>query len=347
MYSFSYPDANNFGGFGPFLSGFSIFTLALYFITSSDSGSLVVDILASNGATEHHWIQRVFWALTEGGEFFFVGFVPISVDQLIHINYNLGNYRSNLDLTPLYLFLLPIAYNMIAVACALLVAGDSDALSALQSASIIFGLPFNLFLFLMCFSIVQMCKAIEEENNPDHPHPDLLLPKKTWKMPVFGGILNIFEYILSFGYVHEVRKEKGMDLPTPLQTMEFFKALFLPFVSMYKIYNSSVIDPKQNHKIGNLITTAVYATCFIGWVALFVCGLINDGFVALAWSIFFVNGIILTTLRMQFRERLGIRGNVIGDFCFSSFFYPQILTQMVVELNGNSVSLLVDGKHDD
>merc|ERR1711957_231847 len=156
------------GGFGPFLSGFSIFTLALYSITSSDSGSLVVDILASNGATEHHWIQRVFWALTEG-----------------------------------------------AVACALLVAGDSDALSALQSVSIIFGLPFNLFLFLMCISIVQMCKAIEQENNPDNPHPDLLLPKKTWRvMPVFGGIFSIFEFILSFGFVHKIRKEKGMDLPT-------------------------------------------------------------------------------------------------------------------------------------
>ena len=68
MNSFSYPDSNDFGGFGPFLSGLSIFTLAIYFITSSDSGSLVVDILASNGATEHPWIQRVFWAVTEGGK---------------------------------------------------------------------------------------------------------------------------------------------------------------------------------------------------------------------------------------------------------------------------------------
>ena len=48
------------------MSGISIFALAVYFITSSDSGSLVVDTLASNGAEEHHWIQRVFWALTEG-----------------------------------------------------------------------------------------------------------------------------------------------------------------------------------------------------------------------------------------------------------------------------------------
>jgi len=37
----------------------------LYFITSSDSGSLVVDMIAANGA-DAHVIQRVFWALSEG-----------------------------------------------------------------------------------------------------------------------------------------------------------------------------------------------------------------------------------------------------------------------------------------
>ena len=68
MNSFSYPDSNNFGGFGRFLSGFSIFALAIYFVTSSDSGSMVVDTLASNGKNKHHWIQRVFWAVTEGGK---------------------------------------------------------------------------------------------------------------------------------------------------------------------------------------------------------------------------------------------------------------------------------------
>merc|ERR1712072_769761 len=70
MFSFSYPGlglGGDFGGFGRFLSGFSLFALAIYFITSSDSGSLVVDILASNGAKEHNWLQRVFWAVTEGG----------------------------------------------------------------------------------------------------------------------------------------------------------------------------------------------------------------------------------------------------------------------------------------
>ena len=43
----------------------SIVTTVLYFVTSSDSGSLVVDLIAANGR-EAHVSQRVFWAVTEG-----------------------------------------------------------------------------------------------------------------------------------------------------------------------------------------------------------------------------------------------------------------------------------------
>lgn len=37
-----------------------------YFVTSSDSGSLVIDILTAGGSTEPPVIQRIFWALLEG-----------------------------------------------------------------------------------------------------------------------------------------------------------------------------------------------------------------------------------------------------------------------------------------
>jgi Cys-rich protein (TIGR01571 family) len=65
MYSFSFP-LDGFEGFGPFMAGLSLVAVCIYFITSSDSGSLVVDHLASNGALNHHWVQRLFWAFTEG-----------------------------------------------------------------------------------------------------------------------------------------------------------------------------------------------------------------------------------------------------------------------------------------
>jgi hypothetical protein len=302
MNSFSYPDGD-FGGFGRFLSAMSIFTLAIYFVTSSDSGSLVVDTLASNGDTQHHWIQRIFWAVTEG-----------------------------------------------AVACALLVAGGNSALRALQTASIVFGLPFNLFLFIMCLTIVQMCNSIEKEQYPDEPHPSILLPKKkqSWSMPLFGGVFNIFECIFSLVIcVNESRKEKGMHLPTIKQTFKFFGALFFPFVSVYVICMSPIIDPKQNRKLLSTFITAVYTVLFIGWIVEFSMGAINAGFVALGWTLFFANAIILTSLRMAFRDALGYPGNVAGDLFASSFFYPQCLCQMMLELESENVQAFVEGRHED
>jgi len=50
---------------GTIMNFFSIFTIIIYFVTSSDSGSLVVDFISTNGE-EAHWSQRIYWAFTEG-----------------------------------------------------------------------------------------------------------------------------------------------------------------------------------------------------------------------------------------------------------------------------------------
>ena len=55
-----------YGDLGTFLSTLSMISLILYFVTSSDSGSLVIDCLSANGDPEPPVIQRIFWALTEG-----------------------------------------------------------------------------------------------------------------------------------------------------------------------------------------------------------------------------------------------------------------------------------------
>lgn len=49
-----------------FFSGLSIASLILYFVTSSDSGSLVIDCLTSNGNPAPPVFQRIFWSCTEG-----------------------------------------------------------------------------------------------------------------------------------------------------------------------------------------------------------------------------------------------------------------------------------------
>ena len=49
------------------LATLSIFVIVVFFVTSSDSGSLVIDMLTAGGDPNPPAIQRIFWAIVEGG----------------------------------------------------------------------------------------------------------------------------------------------------------------------------------------------------------------------------------------------------------------------------------------
>ncbi|MDT0678085.1 BCCT family transporter [Autumnicola musiva] len=85
------------------LNVIGVILIAGFFVTSSDSGSLVVDSLTSGGKIDAPVGQRIFWAVAEG-----------------------------------------------AVAAVLLIGGG---LQALQTASIVTGLPFAFILLFMCYSL--------------------------------------------------------------------------------------------------------------------------------------------------------------------------------------------------
>lgn len=286
MYSFTYPGSGadgNFPGFGEVMSGLSVFALAIYFITSSDSGSMVVDALASNGKEEHHSIQRIFWAFTEG-----------------------------------------------AVATGLLWAGGSDALTALQAASIVFGLPYNFFVFFMCWTVYKMCAALDSHGQEDYHDPKVLLPKKTWEMPLYGGVFNFIEAVFSLGKIHPIMKEEGIVTPSVSEFGLLIKNLIFPFIPLYSIYTA--LDLKKKHAKYNMFMTTVFALLHFLWIALFGCGAINYGFVAFAWTVFFINACLLISVRLEVRSKLGIAGNIVGDFAACSFMYPQALLQMEKQL---------------
>jgi choline/glycine/proline betaine transport protein len=80
-----------------------VILIAGFFVTSSDSGSLVVDSLTSGGKIDAPVGQRIFWAVAEGS-----------------------------------------------IAAVLLIGGG---LQALQTASIVTGLPFAFILLFMCYSL--------------------------------------------------------------------------------------------------------------------------------------------------------------------------------------------------
>jgi choline/glycine/proline betaine transport protein len=116
----------------PFTEAISVLAIVLvtsFFITSSDSGSLVVDSLTSGGKISAPVGQRIFWATTEG-----------------------------------------------AVAAVLLIGGG---LQALQTATIITGLPFAFLLLTMCYSLhkglsqdLKKKKEAEKANAVTHAIPN-------------------------------------------------------------------------------------------------------------------------------------------------------------------------------
>jgi len=53
-------------GWATFATVITLTCIVLYFVTSSDSASFVVDILAANGQEEPPLSQKIFWAFTEG-----------------------------------------------------------------------------------------------------------------------------------------------------------------------------------------------------------------------------------------------------------------------------------------
>lgn len=107
---------------GPFLQAISIITLVLYFITSSDSGSLVVDTIAANGRDEQNPIQRVIWALIEG---------------LVATGLVLGGRNAGT------------------------LSNSKNVLKALQAASICCGLPFTFMLCFMMPALWKVLKSEE------------------------------------------------------------------------------------------------------------------------------------------------------------------------------------------
>lgn len=53
-------------GWATFMTVITLICIVLYFVTSSDSASYVVDIMAANGIEEPPLLQKIFWAFTEG-----------------------------------------------------------------------------------------------------------------------------------------------------------------------------------------------------------------------------------------------------------------------------------------
>jgi hypothetical protein len=190
-----------------------------------------------------------------------------------------------------------------------------------QAASIVCGLP---FLVIMCYLLESIWVFVKHAEDPDVMEFIPSTSQAEFTMPVYGGIFNVFEFFFSAGSVNPKRVERGMHLPTSFQAVEFFKALFVPFISLYQIL--SAVYPKN--KVTNFFTTLLYGMFHVTWVGLFAAFGANEALVAWGWGMLFCSAVFLGAIRSGFRARYNLRSNLLGDFMASCFLWPQVLTQM-------------------
>eukprot|EP01024_Parvocaulis_polyphysoides_P014282 TRINITY_DN1579_c0_g2_i5.p1 TRINITY_DN1579_c0_g2~~TRINITY_DN1579_c0_g2_i5.p1 ORF type:complete len:580 (-),score=47.57 TRINITY_DN1579_c0_g2_i5:1239-2804(-) len=243
-----------------FYSVISLIAIILYFVTSSDSGSLVIDILTSNGNPEPPTLQRIFWALMEG-----------------------------------------------ACATALVKAGgeDNGGLTALQTVSVVAGLPYTIGLCLMCQALwISMRKEL------GHISPDLK-----------DFTLGLFDPITEHTITLDLLSRTGISIVAPV--VEIHKIVTALYGSFGGIY------------------TAIAATTFYAWPIFLLVNIEEEGLWVLAWISYVAHATLLTFLRLTIRDDHKILGDVITDFLVALLGYPLAVVQMAEEVKAKSQSQFV------
>jgi BCCT, betaine/carnitine/choline family transporter len=213
-----------------------------------------------------------------------------------------------------------------AVASALLKAGGPEALKAVQAISIIISLPFNILALYAMQSIYMFCVKAEADkgdgqNQDRDPDLDFGSGEREFATPVYGGVFNLVEYIVSLGRVHKDRIEHGMDKPSLFHLIEFVKGLLVPCWPMYQ--SLQVVYPRR--RCENVLCCLVHSVLYYSWIGL-QCAR-NSDIKGLALCLFVLTGVMLTLLRSSFRARYGLRSNVVGDMVSCTLLWPQVLMQ--------------------
>jgi hypothetical protein len=144
-----------------------------------------------------------------------------------------------------------------------------------------------------------MCQVAEKSDKEGREITlqDDFSSSKHFSMPVFGGIFNIFEFIVSLGNVHPERA-KSMPMPTPAMFADFLIATCFPFVPLFKVY--SAVNRKESDKKVNGLMTVIYASMFVLMVALFASMGTSRGLRAFAWTAMLINACLLTNVRRKY-----------------------------------------------
>jgi BCCT, betaine/carnitine/choline family transporter len=214
-----------------------------------------------------------------------------------------------------------------AVTTALLSSGGNNSLVAIQVASIIFGLPVAILLCFLVQSVTLFCQATFDSEIDDYKFPT----QPEFGMPLYGGIFNVMEYLLSFGSVNLARVELEMDRVTSAQLVELVKGLVMPFLSLNQILCKTYPqNPKTKSILVMLyaILVMLYAVSYLGWWACYMASGSYPGLKGATWTLFIVAGGLLGALRSGFRSVHGLHSSIFADYVSGLFLWPQVLAQM-------------------
>jgi len=234
--------------------------LLFYFVTSSDSGSLVIDSLAANGDEEPPMLQRIFWAFTEG-----------------------------------------------AAATALLSAGQDRALRALQSVSIVSGLPYTFILCYLCYGLILITREELGELDINRPRLRSSLFKLGEYIGKDGAVAGLFTFVL------------------------YAACPFIPMGKASKLIRQ--MNSKDHVAHGTDWATISLTIIFYTTVAFLAASPALANLRKLAGCLYMFWTLGLAMQRLKMRETVGTpRGDIFTDYLAATLAYPLVLSQNVTEL---------------
>jgi BCCT, betaine/carnitine/choline family transporter len=214
-----------------------------------------------------------------------------------------------------------------ALSTILLSKGHRVALNAIQATIIAIALPFAILLCYLLHSIALLCHSADTVDESNVAFAEYRFPEQPeFKTPIYGGVFNCFEYLVSVGKVNAVRKELGMDKPSVLHVREFVKGALVPFISLHQVLS---IEYPKNSWSNLLVVLAYTVSYYLSWSGLIGAMQYFPGLFGGAWIVvFLVAGCILATVRFNFRKEHNLQSNLLGDLMAGIVFWPQALGQM-------------------
>ena len=306
-----YDQLSSYGGKGMAygLTGWGWLCLLFYFITSSDSGSLVIDMIGANGEQEPPLAQRIFWAVTEG-----IAAITLLAASDGDPSRALGGVQAvsvvcGLPFTIVLMYMAHALY----IAC-LEEAGDMDenrpgwrttCLTNLDAGGIAGGVTLGAILGAIVGASVGFTTATQG-----------------------AKVGSVIGFAVGFPAGAVMSKSKAGS-----NIMNVFVAIFAPPITIWKVLSqvegstgkgSDVLSKEKMVLMYTIISAfALYFGSF-----LLICSIWEANLRMLAATLYLAFATVVSYTRYMTRTGLGIQqGDAMTDVCLSVLFYPLVLLQ--------------------